>query len=115
MSVGAVDLLDASSHEAAEVEQVDAGGERLGGEVVPQAVDRAVLDASRFDAGSPDVCAPVVEVQVAPCGAGEHEPDSCGGMISERLYGRLRERYAAAAVRRLPERREHASAIGALH
>ena len=52
-AIGVVDLLDAGPHDAGEVEEADAGGDRPGRERVPAVVDPAMLDPGRLERRRP--------------------------------------------------------------
>src|SRR6266550_6423636 len=73
VAVGAVNLLDARTHEAGELEQRDAGGDPERGEGVPKRVGRAVLEARGSDGRRPGIRAPLVQVQVPAPASGEEE------------------------------------------
>src|SRR5918995_1539825 len=103
MSIRLVDLLDARSHEAGELEEGNAGRDRERGECVTESVGRTVLEARRPNGGRPLVSPPFVEVQQAATNAREEqrrvEPR---GNFGQRLRGSERQRNGSQRTARFP-------------
>jgi hypothetical protein len=113
----ALDHADAGAHDARELEDRDAGGERVAGEGGTQIVDAyRPCDARRLDCGCPLPAAPVVELQHAAERGGEHERGVelrwDGVQRGERA---ARQRHLPPCARGLAELDDLAVADGAQH
>src|SRR5215217_6129095 len=102
MPVGTVDLIDARSHKAGELEQGDSGGDRERCTRMPERVRCPMRKPCRLDGRRPLVRPPAVQVEEAAARPGKEQRSiESRRDLCERLGGSERQRNGAKGAARL--------------